>query len=288
MNNSKLTLNQLRQLMAQSLKQKGVPEADLEARWFLAKTLRIDEVKLWTESESIAPDDVVAKVQEFIARRVTGEPYAYITGSRDFFGREFLVNRHTLIPRPETELIIHRAIAFCARQAGIMKIADFGTGTGCIGLTLLCEIPESELTAIDISPEAIEVAKANAQQLKVSNRVKFICDNVATAKVPSPIDLVVANPPYIDINDPDVEENVRKFEPHSALFAGEEGYQFIREWTLKAAQILRHGGMYLCEIGAKQADRAMQIAESLGKFSDVSILKDLSQKPRLIRAIRAK
>lgn len=216
-----------------------------------------------------------------VQRRNLGEPLAYILGHQGFYKHQFIVRPGVLIPRPETEGIVE--IAF---EKPALEIADFGCGSGCIGLSILKEWQQSRLTAIDASNTAIEVTRENAAHLNLIERCEFVLARVEEWKPLKAYDLIVANPPYIGKDDPHVEENVRKYEPFEALFAGNEGLAAIESWIKKSSSVLKRGGRMIMEVGAGQSESVATIMKESG-FSAVAIHKDLAGIDRVLSAIRS-
>lgn len=270
----------------QFFKDKKFQSPRLDAELILAHGLGVERIQLYLKFDQPLSESELSICRELVRRRTSGEPVAYILGYRYFYGRRFNVSNKTLIPRPETEHLVEEALAWFKRNKIINPmIADLGCGTGCIGLSLLAEMPEAKLTALDISAEAIEVAKQNAVELGVDSRVNFI---VQDAKLwldeqgPEAYDAILANPPYISESDPDVEEMVRKFEPNQALFAADEGLELLKSWSKKSVKVLKSPGLCLMEMGSKQAVEMIDSLETMTAFKVVRVIKDLSGHDRLI------
>ncbi len=217
----------------------------------------------------------------FAQRRASGEPLAYIVGFKDFYKSRFFVNPNVLIPRSETELIVELAL----EQPKVLRIADLGCGSGCIGLSILREWPQAKLTGIDVSAEALAVAQKNAQQMQLESRVEWICKDVSQVELLEKVNLIIANPPYIDPSDVRIEPNVKKYEPHTALFADENGLRFYRQWTHWAARTLSEEGSLFYEVGQGQAAAVESICLQNG-FKNIKIMKDLSNIERVVWARR--
>lgn len=231
-----------------------------------------------------APDDLASRLAAMALRRARHEPVAYITGTREFYGRAFHVNPAVLIPRPETEGLIDEALTL-RREGAQPVIVDVGTGSGCIAITLALEWPEARVIATDISTAALDVARSNAQTLGATSIefVQVIADSFFPAQ-PDGIDLIVSNPPYVSSSDCDsLAADVRDYEPHSALFAGGDGLDLIRLLVPAAAKALKRGGMLIMEIGAGQAGLISAIATSAGLTLE-GIRPDLQGIPRIVVA----
>ena len=237
-------------------KTKGFATSRLDAELLISHSLGWERMSLYTKFSYPMNEVELANCREIVRRRTEGEPVAYILGKKGFYKEEFFVTPDVLIPRPETECMVEKIVESFDSEKQPIKIFDFGTGSGCLGLSLLLEFKEAHLTAIDISAAAIEVAKKNATKLSVENRVEFICsdlselvnlsDNLSNA------DIIVANPPYIAAGDIRLEESVKRYEPQEALIAENGGLDLVYRWTEQAFQLLAPGGHFYCEIGEGQ------------------------------------
>lgn len=213
-------------------------------------------------------DDVDAtKMREYVAlveRRRAGEPIAYLTGEREFYGRLFHVGPGVLIPRPETELIIDIVRQKFAREAGI-RILDLGTGSGCLAVTLALQFPHAEVTAVDVSMQAIEIARGNARALDAA--INFRESDWFAALADERFDLIVSNPPYIAQHDPHLGQGDLRFEPMGALAAGPDGLEAIRRIARDALLHLTSGGWLVFEHGYDQAAAARALLTENGYWS---------------------
>lgn len=244
----------------------------------------------WTVTEwatrlrDTAPADLSDRLAALARRRARHEPVAYITGSREFYGRPFRVTPSVLIPRPETEGLVDEALRLRLPDSAPL-IVDVGTGSGCIAITLALEWSGSRIVATDVSPAALDVARSNAKALG-ANRVEFVhidAGEFLPADLTS-IDIVVSNPPYVP--EPDRQSlslDVRDFEPHTALFAGADGLDVIRQIIPAAAKVLAPGGLLLMEIGSGQAS-AVRGLLTAGGLDLVDIRPDLQGIPRIVVA----
>jgi release factor glutamine methyltransferase len=204
-----------------------------------------------------------------LTRRAAHEPVAYITGVREFWTREFEVDRGVLIPRPETELIVEAVIERDHKQP---RILDVGTGSGCLAVTLAAELPDAQVVATDVSAEAIAVARRNAQRHGVSARVLFVLTNLLD-NLPGGFNIVVSNPPYV-ARASELPPDVIQYEPHTALYGGEDGLEAMRVLIREARAHLAEGGLFVVEFGFEQAAQVRALAESAG-WQRIEIRKDL-------------
>jgi release factor glutamine methyltransferase len=234
----------------------------------------------------LAPD-VAARFGAFVARRLAGEPVSRILGFREFYGRNFRIDRNTLDPRPDTETLIAAALAFVDRQGSRdmeLKLLDLGTGSGAVLLTLLAELPRASGVGTDISLPALEIAKANAEELRVGNRASFVATDWL-ASIGGGFDLVVANPPYLKSSAiPGLAREVRIHDPFMALDAGPDGLSAYRRIAASVPGALRPGGSLLVEIGADQAEAVASLLREAGlKVDEKSGLwRDLAGLPRVV------
>jgi release factor glutamine methyltransferase len=239
-------------------------------------------------------DDTVAAeaTSDFCAlteRRSAGEPVQYITGEAEFYGLTFEVNRDVLIPRPETELLVEKAIELAQklRQSGMIpdpRIVDVGTGSGAIAVALAHELPFGQITATEISPAALAVAKANAARNGVADRVRFLEGDLLNPVGRGQFDLVISNPPYVPERDCDsLPVEVRNYEPAQALFAGEDGLAIYRRLLPQAFSVLIAGGILLVEIGYGQRAPVESLLSNAG-FRGIEFTEDLQKIPRVAAA----
>lgn len=245
-----------------------------EARLLLGHVL--DRPAAWLEAHR---DDTVAVVAEYSAlvrRRIAGEPIAYLTGAREFYGRDFAVTADVLIPRPETELLVDIAkqkLGAGRTAQDAMHVLDLGTGSGCLAITLALEMPLARVTAIDVSPAALDVARGNA--LRLGARVEFVESDWFAALPPGCFDLIVANPPYVATGDPHLGEGDLRFEPVGALTDHADGLAAIRRIVSAAPHWLRGGGWLFFEHGYDQAAPVRALLDSAG-FAGIEQRRDLA------------
>ncbi|HHH36876.1 MAG TPA: peptide chain release factor N(5)-glutamine methyltransferase [Gammaproteobacteria bacterium] len=218
-----------------------------------------------------------------VTRRRDGEPVAYLTGRKEFWSLELAVNRHTLIPRPETELLVEQALALLP-AGGPCRVVDLGTGSGAIALALARERPAWTVVACERCPRALATARANARTLGLLARVEFRSSDWCSALAnDAPYDLICANPPYVREQDPRLEADVLRFEPETALIAGPEGLEDLRAIARQARGHLRPGGWLLLEHGDDQETAVAGLLEKAG-YEAIEDLRDYAGRPRLARA----
>lgn len=261
----------------------GFGNPKYEARELIQALLKLSAADLITREDLDLNPATAARLEDWLDRRAAGMPLAYLSGVKGFYKNTFVVVPGVLVPRPESELVVE--VALKRKPHAVRRIGDFGAGSGCIGLSVLNELPEAKLYAIDAAPAAIEIVARNAELLGLDERVIVAPKKVEDWFPAAQLDIVVANPPYIASGDPSVQESVHKYEPHEALYAEEGGFAAIRSWAGKAFSCLRSGGIFVCEIGAGQKDRAVAIIKQSG-FSEVECATDLAGIERVISGVK--
>lgn len=270
-------------MAAQALSSAGVPEARREAGSLLSFILGKDRTFLIAHGEDPLSDDAFRRFQEGVERRASGEPLQYITGVQDFFGREFRVTPDVLIPRPETELLVEAAIEM-VREASEPVICDVGTGSGCIAVTLLCELHNARAAAVDKSTPALEIAKLNARNHAVSDRIDFVISDCFSALDAGQyqFDLVVSNPPYVSEEMmAGLQREVKDHEPPVALSPGPDGLSVIRRLISEAPAFLKSEGHLIMEIGFDQGEAVRSLVDE-GVWWLREIRPDLQGIPRIV------
>jgi release factor glutamine methyltransferase len=260
----------------------------LEAEALLADVLGMDRAKLLASSSG--PIHNLTEYFSLIRRRIGGEPFAYITGNKEFMGLDFSVDGRVLIPRPETEILVELVIEKIGRDAGAM-IIDIGTGSGCVAISLAVFLPHAFIHATDISSNALFLARENAARHNASERIMFSEGSVYSAlpdSLKGRVDIIVSNPPYISDDEyAALERGIIDFEPQQALKGGADGLDVFRKIVAGAPDYLNDGGMLAVEIGETQAADAAAIMEDCGDFSRVEAISDLSGRPRIVTGIKS-
>ena len=262
-----------------------VPSPRMNAELLLRFTLDCDRAYLYAHPERELTTEEQTRYEEALAQRARGIPAQYITGHQEFWGMDFIVNPAVLIPRPETEHVIETVLQLVnggrASSPG-MRIVDVGTGSGCIALALAKELPEAEVHATDISPAALEVARANAARHQLENRIQFHETDLLQSLERARLDFVVSNPPYVGESEQDqVQLGVRKFEPRKAVFAGPTGLEVIERLIPQAQAALKPGGWLVMEISGTIAQGVKRL---LGRWNAVQVTNDLQGIPRVASA----
>ncbi|MDX2168407.1 MAG: peptide chain release factor N(5)-glutamine methyltransferase [Deltaproteobacteria bacterium] len=257
----------------------GIDSARLDAELLLADALGLDRSRLFARLRDAVPEPAAQRFAALIERRRRREPLAYLTGGQEFWSLRFAVTPAVLIPRPETELLVELALALRPRPE---RILDVGTGSGCIAVALARELPAAQLTAVDLSPDALAVARQNAAAHGVIARIGFVHGDVyAALPADADFDLIVSNPPYLAPADAASPETA--CEPRAALFAGADGLDVVRRLLAGAVARLRPGGHIMIEIGQGQADAVLALASAAG-LRDARVVPDLAGIPRTLVA----
>jgi release factor glutamine methyltransferase len=252
----------------------------LEARHLLMEALSLDLNGLLLNGDNAVSQIDRAKVEMWKLERLKGMPLAYLSGHKSFYKSDFIVRPGVLVPRPETELVVTTALE---RAPAAKRILDLGCGSGCIGLSLLKELPGAVLTAVDQSSVACEVTRENAVKLNLSRRVEIVNKAVENLEADSRFDLIVANPPYIAAGDERVQKSVHDHEPHEALYAADEGLAAVRSWIRASANLVGPAALLVYEIGSGQSAQVREIMAQAG-FEDIRAARDLQNIERVISA----
>ena len=263
------------------LKEKNIPTYILDSELLLSKSLNKSREEILINLEQNMNKKALTEFNKYLIRRSRKEPIAYLLGEKEFWSKKFFVNKDTLIPRPETELLVEKLINIYKQKR--INILDIGTGTGCIIVSLLSELKNSTGIAVDISSKVITVAKKNASKFNVSNRIKFFnksFQNLYGKK----FDLIVSNPPYIRRKDiKNLSEDIKKFEPRTALDGGNDGLDLIKKIIYKSKKILKINGTLALEIGYEQINKVSKILLN-NKFKIRYIIKDYRNNVRCVFA----
>jgi release factor glutamine methyltransferase len=270
---------------------RGSESPRLDAEVLLAFVRGCPRIALYTAFDVPVNEDERARFRSLVKRRGEGEPVAYLVGSREFFSLSFVVSPAVLVPRPETEGLVIRVLDLCQAAGAISqrpRIIDVGTGSGAIVVTVAKRLPQAELVATDISPEAIAVASNNATRHGVAERIEFVaCDLLSDPRVVGPWDMIVSNPPYVREDEFDaLPRDVRLHEPRTALVSGPTGVEMVGRLAAEAAEKLVPGGWLLMEIGPSTAAAAEEVVAAQPALILEPTLKDMAGLPRIVQARR--
>ena len=266
------------------LKKQNISSHELDAELILSDIMKIKRESLITNNEMVISKNIVKKYDIAIKRRINKEPIAYILGKKEFWSEDFIVNNGTLVPRPETELLIYKIINFFKNKR--INILDIGTGSGCILLSILKELNCSRGIGIDISSKAIKIANRNSKNLRLSNRSKFKVFDLNKYNL-GKYDLIVSNPPYISSRDiKNLSKDIINYEPLSALNGGVDGLDLIKKVIYKSNHLLKRQGLLALEIGYNQYKRVSSILKHDG-YKEMSKEYDYKRNVRCIISTKA-
>ena len=279
--NSEITIEKASQI----LKKNRIISHELDAQIILSEILKIKREYLITNNEITITKKNEDKYNAAIQRRVKNEPVAYITGKKEFWSNEFIVNSSTLVPRPETELLIYKIVNFFKNKK--LNILDIGTGSGCLLLTILKELPFSRGIGIDISSKAIKTAKINCKNLNLTNRARFQVFDLVNYNV-GKFDLIVSNPPYIPSADiKNLSKDIINYEPISALDGGLDGLDLIKKVIYKSNNLIKRDGLLALEIGNNQYKKVSNLIKSNG-YRELYKIYDFKHNVRCIISTKMK
>jgi release factor glutamine methyltransferase len=268
------------------LAKKGVESPRLQTELLLAHLLTMPRMKLYLNFDRVLTVPETDNLRELVKRRGHREPLQHITGSTSFCGHEIGVNRHALIPRPETELLAESGWKFLATlEAQSSTCLDFGTGTGCIAIAIAAKCPNASITSLDVSAETLALARQNAAQNQVAQRIEFLqSDGFAALARGTQFDLLISNPPYIASAEIEtLDPEVKDFDPLTALDGGADGLDFYRRLAAEAKPFLKPAGKIMLEFGDGQADEIKKIFAG-EKWVVEAVLADYSQRARILIA----
>jgi release factor glutamine methyltransferase len=284
-----VTVLEVIQRSTEYLAHKGVDAPRLQAEHLLAHVLKLPRLQLYLDFARVLPPEALDTLRALVKRRGQREPLQHILGSVSFCGLEIAVDRRALIPRPETELLAERAREhLLALGPGPLTVLDFGTGTGCLALALARHVPAAQLYALDVSSEALALARQNAEAHKLADRIQFFAGN-GFAALPAGLqfDLIVSNPPYVPTAElASLQPEVRDFDPRAALDGGPDGLGFYCRFAREAAAWLKAGRSIMLEFGDGQADALREIFSAQNWIVE-TVAEDYSHHPRILVARRS-
>ena len=262
-------------------KEKGFENPRSEIEWLLRAVLKCNRMDVYLRFEEPLSQSQLATLRSWVKRRLEREPLQYITGFCDFYGREFSVNEHVLIPRPETERLIDTVLQK-VKGLDSPSILDIGAGSGCIATTLGLEIPGSTILGIDVSEDAIGIANKNKEKLEAEN-VSFQKMNILKQRPEGEFDVLVSNPPYIPKGEMDrLMKDVKDFEPTVALTDQKDGLIFYKRFAEVGKEVVKSGGWIILEVGLEDHPSAVKKIFSESRFPDTELIKDYNGDDRVL------
>ncbi len=276
------------------LKERSIDEPALVARWLMARAIDTDPIHLYTDLDRPASPQERTALRDLVRRAAMHEPVQYLLGEGGFLGRQFEVGPGVLIPRTATEGLVqhvltwHRGLA-PEKRPDPLWIADIGTGTGCIAVTLALQLPTARVVAVDVSAEAVSYAARNVAKHGIGDRVEVaqgdLCEPLPSRGMDGRFHVIVSNPPYVDdARYEQIQPNIKSFEPAAALRGGADGLDIVRVLLDSAPQHLLHGGLLAVEVDDLHAAEACRIAAASGQLVDCRVLKDEFGDDRFVSA----
>jgi release factor glutamine methyltransferase len=268
-----------------TLKNYNIHSHELDAQLILSEIMKVERELLITNSEVTISEKIIKKYEDAIKRRTKKEPVAYINGKKEFWSKDFIVNQSTLVPRPETELLIYKLISHFKNKK--IRILDIGTGSGCILISILKELKLSNGVGIDISPKAINTAKINSKNHNLENRSKFKACDISRFQE-GKYDLIISNPPYIPTREiKNLSEDIKNYEPITALDGGIDGLDLIKKVIYKSEELIKTNGLLALEIGYNQYHKVSKVLKSYG-YREISKEFDYNHNVRCIISTKVK
>ncbi|KMO87192.1 modification methylase HemK [Megasphaera cerevisiae DSM 20462] len=275
------TIGELLQWTQQFFVQKGIDSARLDAEILLAHVLRKERIYLYSHYDEPMNPQELSVYRDMVKQRAGRLSVAHILGRKAFMGMDFCVNRDVLVPRPETELLVETILEQAGRD-GAVSVLDIGTGSGAVILSILQYMPQACGSGVDISPQALAVAKKNGAALQLSERVTWIESDIVSGVSPQVFDWIVSNPPYLTQADMEQLEPEVRYDPPQALFGGTDGLDIYRRMAEECWSYLKQDGFFAVEIGAGQANEVIAVFTHTGMYGHVRTVKDYGGIERVI------
>lgn len=265
----------------------------LSAELMMSHVLGLKRIELYTQFDRVVAKEHLDRLHDLVKRAGQHEPVAYLVGKTEFYSVEMEVSPDCLIPRPETELLVQRAIEFLRTRSGPQYVCDVCTGCGCIAVAIAKGFPDAKVTATDISDKALAVAARNVEKHQLQDRITLLCGDLFEPLVPhldvTQWDLIACNPPYVSTAEYEkLDKNVRDYEPQQALLAGDDGLDVYRRLCESIDRFLKPGGALMLEIGYAQGPAVRTMLDAANLFAEVTIEKDLHNNDRIVIAQRRK
>ena len=265
------------------LAEAGVLSPRLDSEIILAHTLNLSRTDLWTQAERVLSESEIKTIKKNMERRLNREPVSLIVGHQEFWSLDFVVDENVLTPRPETELLVETALNCISSPTA--KILDLGTGSGALAVVMAKEVPECKVSAIDIDPNALSIAKENAVRHGVADRIEFVCADLIKSTWSGCFSIILSNPPYIKSADiKKIMPEVLNYEPEKALDGGITGLAFYRAIIPMAIDRLEENGFLILEIGHDQADEVTALLNNFSCYQNIKVIQDYSGYDRVVKA----
>jgi len=285
------TIQKLLAWITEYFTNKRVDSPRLSAELLLSHVLAKKRIELYAQFNTPVSGQPLEILHDLVKRAGEHEPVAYLTGKTEFYSLELEVTSDCMIPRPETELLVQRAIEFLRTREGTQFVCDLCTGSGCIAVAIAKNCSAARIIATDICDKALATAARNVDKYQLNERIKLLCGDLFEPVISQldveTFDLIVSNPPYVTASEyEELERNVKDYEPRTALFAGADGMDVYRKIIAEADQILKPGAALMLEIGYAQGPAVSGLLESAGAFAEIKIEKDFSNNDRIVSAKR--
>jgi release factor glutamine methyltransferase len=283
------TIQKLLNWVSNYLSEKGVDSPRFSAELLLSHVLAMKRIELYTRFDRPVSKDKLDRLHNLVKRAGQHEPIAYLTGKTEFYSLELNITPACMIPRPETELLVQKAIEFLRMRTGTQLVCDLCTGCGCIAVAIAKNVPDAQIFATDISDAALDVAAENLEKYQLQEQITLLRGDLFDAFVPqldvSRFDLIVCNPPYVKSAEFEaLEKNIKDYEPRSALLAGNSGLDIYRRIVEKVDQFLKLDAALMLEIGYTQGQAVKELLERTCVFTKIKIEKDNHDKDRVVTA----
>jgi release factor glutamine methyltransferase len=287
--NDTWTIQKLLNWVTEYVAAKGIESPRLSAELLLSHVLGLKRIELYTHFDEPVAGEQLATLRDLVKRAGQDEPVAYLTGKTEFYSLELAITRDCMIPRPETELLVQRAIEFLRTRFGNQVVCDLCTGSGCIAVAIAKNFADARVFATDISDKALAVAEANVEKYQLKERITLLCGDLFEPLIrqldADRFDLIVCNPPYVSSAEYEkLDKNVKDYEPRLALHAGEDGLDIYRRLAEKVDQFLKPNAALMLEIGYAQGPAVQSLLEQTGTFAEIKIEKDLHNNDRIVTA----
>ncbi len=285
------TIQKLLNWITDYLTQKGVDSPRLSAELLLSSVLGLKRIELYTQYNQPVAQERLEQLRGLVKRAGRHEPVVYLVGKTEFYSMQFEVTSDCMIPRPETELLVQRAIEFLRRRSGPQQVCDLCTGCGVIAVAIAANVPDARVVATDLSDAALGVAAKNVAKHGLAGRVELLQGDLFEPVIPqldvTPFNLIACNPPYVSTAEYEaLEKNVKDYEPRLALHAGDDGLDIYRRLCEQVGPFLKSGGILLLEIGYMQGSAVRELLERTGAFAEIRVEKDLQKNDRVVVAQR--
>jgi release factor glutamine methyltransferase len=285
------TIQKLLAWITDYLTQHGVDAPRLSAELLLSHVLELKRIELYTQFDKPVAKQHLDRLHHLVKRAAQYEPVAYLVGRTEFYSLQLEVDPHCLIPRPETELLVQKAVEWLRTRDGVQYVCDLCTGCGCIAVAIARNVPNARVTATDISDAALTIAARNVEKHQLTDRVELLHGDLFEPLVPhldvTQWDLIVCNPPYVStVEYETLDKNVKDYEPPLALVAGADGLDIYRRIGADVDRYLKPGGTLLLEIGYAQGPAVREMLETKDLFAEITVEKDAGNNDRIVTARR--